>query len=325
MRRFTDAEILAARPAREAVDPRRPYAFFVEQERTAAGRVEDVATVFLTNRECPYRCLMCDLWKHTTTEPVPLGAIPEQIDFALSQLPAARHVKLYNSGSFFDVKAVPAEDHRAIAERVRGFETVIVENHPHLCTEACARFRDLLGRELEIAVGLETVHPKVLAALNKRMTLADFDRGVDVLTRHGIAVRAFILLRPPFLDEEEGVVWAIRSIEHAFGVGVGCCSVIPTRAGNGIMERLEREASFHPPSLESLERAVEAGIRLGRGRVFADLWDAERHGGAVDGRPRGADATWCNRCGPPRIERLRRMNLTQAIPAAIQCDCGTAA
>ena len=43
----------------------RPYAFFVEEERSASGEVVPVATVFLTNRECPWRCLMCDLWKNT--------------------------------------------------------------------------------------------------------------------------------------------------------------------------------------------------------------------------------------------------------------------
>ena len=29
------------------------------------GGCVDVATLFLTNRECPFRCLMCDLWKNT--------------------------------------------------------------------------------------------------------------------------------------------------------------------------------------------------------------------------------------------------------------------
>ena len=139
---FDDRAILAARPTKQPVDPWRPYAFLTEPEHTAAGRVEDVATLFLTNRECPFRCLMCDLWQHTTDETVSPGAIPAQINYALERLPAARHVKLYNSGNFFDRKAIPPEDHAAIAERVAGFKTVIVENHPKLCSDACLRFRD---------------------------------------------------------------------------------------------------------------------------------------------------------------------------------------
>ena len=103
----------------------------------------------------------------------------------------------------------------------------------------------MLGGELEVALGLETVHPEVLAALNKRMTVDDFDRATEFLLNAGVAVRTFILLKPPGLDESEGVDWALKSVEHAFDIGVRCCSLIPTRAGNGAMEALEHGRSIH--------------------------------------------------------------------------------
>src|SRR5262249_44296791 len=81
-----DRWVLAQRSERNTVDPRRPYAFFREEERTDSGEVVSGAAVFLTNRECPWRCVMCDLWKNTLTEVAPSGAIPEQIDFALREL-----------------------------------------------------------------------------------------------------------------------------------------------------------------------------------------------------------------------------------------------
>src|SRR5690606_40735613 len=138
------------------------------------------------------------------TESVQPGDIPEQIRWALSQLPTASVIKLYNSGNFFDRQAILPEDYPAIAKLVRGFETVIVENHPRLCGEACGEFRDLIApAELEIALGLETCHPELLATLNKRMTLEDFDRATQRLTSYEIAMRAFLLLKPPFLDESE--------------------------------------------------------------------------------------------------------------------------
>ena len=106
-RQWTDREIVSRRPAKNTLDPYRPWAMFVEPERTAAGVVEDVATVFLTNRECPFRCLMCDLWKNTLDDRVPTGAIPVQIRYAIEMLPPAKHIKLYNSGNFFDAQAIP--------------------------------------------------------------------------------------------------------------------------------------------------------------------------------------------------------------------------
>src|SRR5438876_11007944 len=79
-----DRWIVSRRPARRALDPMRPHAFLLEEERADSGEVLPVATVFLTNRECPWRCLMCDLWKNTLTESVPPGAIAAQIDCALA-------------------------------------------------------------------------------------------------------------------------------------------------------------------------------------------------------------------------------------------------
>ena len=127
-----DAWILERRPPRNLVDPMRPYAFLAEEERSRDGEIVSVNTIFLTNRECPWRCVMCDLWQNTLTETVPVGAIPAQIDYALARLPSARHIKLYNSGSFFDPHAIPPADYAPIAARLVSFEHVIVESHPAL-------------------------------------------------------------------------------------------------------------------------------------------------------------------------------------------------
>lgn len=309
IRTVSDAEIRAARPPRNDLDDQVPYAFFVEPERTAAGNVEDVATILVTNRECPFHCLMCDLWKNTTLETVPLGSIPAQIDHALDRLSPAKHVKLYNAGSFFDPHAIPPDDYPAIIQRLARFETVIVENHPRFCTERVSRFREKLGTQLEVAVGLETAHPQVLAALNKQMTLEDFRRAAQFLQEHDVASRTFILLRPPYLSEEAGVEWALKSVEAAFDAGTGCCTIIPVREGNGVMEQLRDQGLFTPPSLHSMERTLQTAVGMGRGRVFVDLWDAKRF-------------AQCPACADQRIERLRAINFTQQIPPRIDCHCG---
>jgi radical SAM enzyme (TIGR01210 family) len=307
--RWDSARIVALRPPKNAVDPLRPYAFLVEPERTRAGAVEDTAVIFLTNRECPFRCLMCDLWKNTTDRRVPDGAIAGQVEYALARLPPARHVKLYNAGNFLDPQAIPPGDWPRLAELLNPFQTVIVESHPRLIGPRCLAFRDLLRPKLEVAMGLETVHPEVLPRLNKRMTTADFEEAAQFLTANGIGMRAFVLLRPPFLDEAEGVHWAKESIRFAFDAGAECCAVIPTRAGNGAMEELARQGHFAPPRLESLEEVLDYGLGLRRGRVFADLWDVERF------YP-------CERCGPARAARLRTMNLTQQPAPPVVCPCG---
>lgn len=309
---FSDHEILAARPARTPRSPREPYAFFVEPEHSADGSVENVATVFLTNRECPFRCLMCDLWKNTLEAGVPPGAIPAQIDHALQRLPPAAHLKLYNSGNFFDPGAIPPDDYPAILQRASRFQSLIVENHPRLCGSRLFEFHEQLqsrGVQLEVAMGLETIHPDVLPRLNKQMTTDDFATAARRLHSAGIRLRCFILLKPPFLDERDGIEWALKSIDFAFDHRVSCCAVIPTRDGNGFMEQLARQGHYAPPQFRSMEEVLERAFAAARGRVFMDLWDAGRF-------------TNCRTCAPQRIERLQRMNLSQQIEPAVSCaDC----
>ncbi|MGC4046010.1 MAG: hypothetical protein QM758_19630 [Armatimonas sp.] len=272
--------ILEKRGPRNPLDPARPYAAILEDEIGPDGTIWPCATLFLTNRECPFRCLMCDLWKNTLEEGVVPGAIPAQVEGGLTGLGKARAVKLYNSGSFFDPAAIPPEDHDAIARQVTGFERVIVECHTAFLKgkykERVLRFRDAITPAvLEIAVGLETAHVEVLEKLNKRMTLADFREAGAWLASEGIALRVFILVRPPFLSEEEGLYWACRSLDVAAEAGAGFAVLIPVRAGNGAMEALRAAGAWEPPTLASLEVALEYGQALlpGQMRVTADLWD----------------------------------------------------
>lgn len=314
----------ASRGIRNNVDASRPYSWFIEREPDASGKIVEIATVFLTNRECPWRCIYCDLWKNTLSESVPPGAIPAQIDFALGQLKAeqARQIKLYNSGSFFDPKAIPPEDFPAIAERVRAFERVIVESHPALVGNSTLRFHDLLSQsaicnpqsaiQFEVAMGLEIADDGILAKLNKRMTLEMFSRAAKFLREHDISVRAFIMVKPPFVrSEEEALAFAQRSIDFAFDCGATVVSLIPARFGPAELDALAQRGEFAPPKLATLEAAHDYGVALRRGRVFADLWDLEKF-------------SECERCFPERHQRLNRMNLEQVVLNPVRCACATA-
>jgi archaeosine synthase beta-subunit len=295
------------RGPRNALDPSRPHAVFVEEECSHTGEVVPVLTVFLTNRECPWRCLMCDLWKNTLIESVAPGMIPAQIDYALErERPHSQQLKLYNSGSFFDHRAIPKEDHAEIASRLRQFSRVILECHPKLVSDEVLRFRDLLGTELEIAMGLETANPDTLTRLNKGMTLDDFANATQFLRNNDIGVRAFILLKPPWTSERDGVEWTRRSIDFAFDAGVNVACVIPTRPGNGALDALAARGEFSPPRLASLEESLDYGIGLKRGRVFADLWDLQLFSN-------------CAVCFDERRARLHAMNLAQRVLPPVSC------
>ena len=320
-----DRFVLDRRPTRRRHDPWRYQGLLIEDEPTAAGALATVATVFLTGRECPWRCVMCDLWRYTTEEDTPVGAIPAQLDQLLAGLdarpeePSPTVVKLYNAGSFFDPRAVPVSDYHAIAARLAEFDHVVVESHPALVGPRIDRFREALDQEacpqdrsigLEVAIGLETAHADSLARLHKRMTIDDFRRASDYLKAREVALRVFLLVHPPFIPRAEREESLTSSVDLAWQCGASAVSLIPTRSGNGAMEALAEGGLFEPPTLRDLERAVEIARSRARGRVFADLWDLDR-------------LATCPRCFFERAERLRLQNLQQSGLPPIPCDaCG---
>jgi radical SAM enzyme (TIGR01210 family) len=297
------------RSKKETLDSSKPYHYLHEEEVQYDGSLKSVNTIFLTNKECPFKCVMCDLWRHTLDEPTPVSAIPKQIDYALKRLPKASVIKLYNSGNFFDGKAIPVDDYGEIADLLHDFEHVVVENHPKLIGDRISDFKKLLTGTFEVAMGLETIHPDVMPKLNKQITRDNFRQAVGYLIERDIVVRAFILLNPPFLKGiEENRKWCLKSVEFAFESGVSVCTIIPTRGGNGMMEVLENQGDFQPPTLDELEKVYADSLRLNKGLVFCDLWDLEQF-------------SPCNRCIEDRKKRLKEMNRAQKFIPEIECSC----
>jgi archaeosine synthase beta-subunit len=315
-----DRFVLDHRPPRSSHDPWRYHDLIVEDERSADGRRGRVGTIFLTGRECPWRCVMCDLWQYTVASDTPAGAIPAQIEYARRELERRQEpvtqLKLYNAGSFFDPRAVPEEDYEAVAVRLVGLERVIVESHPALIGPRVDRLIDALDRHcvtpkaaLEVAMGLETADAEALERLHKQMTVDQFAVAANDLTRRGVSLRVFLLISPPFIPPAKQDAALLESVDVAFSCGASVVSLVPTRPGNGALEILATENCFHPPRLEDIERGFASGlVRYGnRGRLFVDLWDLDRF-------------AECSSCLAARRARLHAMNLEQRVLPETSCS-----
>jgi len=273
--------------------------------------LERAVTVFLAGAECPFTCSFCDLWRWTLDGPTPPGALPVQLARALEQLPppVPRRLKLYNASNFFDRRAVPAEDLPRIAELANPFAAVTVESHANTVGPLTLEFAALLDGKLEVAVGLETVHPVAAAHLNKKLDLERFDRAAAFLAEHDIDLRAFALLGAPYVPAEESVEWTVRTVEYAAARGAGRIAIIPVRGGNGELERLDALGEFVPPTLAQLEAALERCLTIRSVVVTADVWDIDRLPG-------------CDSCRTERVARIQAMNLSPSLqsPAPIPCS-----
>jgi radical SAM enzyme (TIGR01210 family) len=282
----------------------------LERERSAAGDIEQGVTVFLAGAECPFTCSFCDLWRWTIEGPTPVGAIPTQLARALEQLahPLPHRLKLYNASNFFDARAVPREDLPRIAELARPFAAVTVESHASTIGPTTLEFKTLLSGRLEVAVGLETIHPVAMEHLNKRLELARFDRAAEFLASHDIDLRTFVLLGLPYVPDQESIAWTIRSVEYAVARSARRVAIIPVRSGNGELERLQALGAFVPPTLAQLEDALVQCSAITSAAVTADLWDVDR-------------LPACEVCRPQRIARIRAMNLGTGsrLPAPASC------
>jgi uncharacterized Fe-S cluster-containing MiaB family protein len=280
----------------------------LEDERRPSGASERALTVFLAGAECPFTCSFCDLWRWTIDGPTPPGALPAQLAGVLQSLerPLPDRLKLYNASNFFDRRAVPVDDVPAIAELARPFAGVTVESHANTVGPLTLEFARLIPGRLEVAVGLETIHPLAVRHLNKRLDLARFDRAAGFLADHDVDLRVFALVGAPYVDPEESVEWTVRTAEYAARRGATTIALIPVRGGNGEMERLETLGHFVPPGLAQLEAALDGCLGLAPVVVTADLWDIDR-------------LPACPECRPRRIERLRRLNVTGGPEPPVVC------
>jgi len=318
--RTEDRRLRALRPGKREVDPWAPLGVVEEPERWPDGVTAPTLTVFLAGAECPFTCVFCDLWRSTLDGPTPAEALPAQVRSAVAEWQSGggepdprMRLKLYNASNFFDPRAVPPEDLPEVARLVEPFPHVTVENHPLLTDRRCRDFQQLLAGRLEVALGLETVHPQALPRLNKRISVSDFDRAAERLQSWDLDLRVFVLVGSPFIPSAESLDWTVATVEHALDRGARRVALNPVRGGNGEMERLAATGDFTPPTLDDVEDALDACLELPRAReavVVADLWDVELLATCPEG---------CPKCSGVRIERLRRQNLTGRIESRVEC------
>lgn len=310
MSAIADRRIRGLRGPRPAADPLEAHGSLLEDERRPDGTIERALTVFLTGAECPFTCSFCDLWRWTIDGPTPIGALPAQLSDVLnaldpSALPPDR-LKLYNASNFFDRRAVPAADLPRLAELAAPFAGVTVESHASTVGPATLEFARRLGGRLEVAMGLETIHPVAMAQLNKRLDLTQFERSAHFLADHGMDLRVFVLLGTPHVPHDESVEWTVRAVDYAARRGASIVSIIPVRGGNGEMERLAQLGHFTPPTLSQLEEALDRCTGITGTVVTADLWDVER-------------LSTCDDCRAARTERLARMNVSGRAERRLTC------
>lgn len=242
-------------------DPEDPTRVWIDEDLTPTG-VKDSLTIILNTGGCRWAraggCTMCGY----VAESVKGGVVSheslmKQVDAALAheeaEGTACELIKIYTSGSFLDEREIPEQTREMIAEQFAGRDRIVVESLPDFVSgEKISVFRNQ-DLAVDVAIGLETANDRVRHdCVNKYFEFSDFVRASEAAMAVGGGVKAYLLLKPPFLTEQDAIADAVSSIracaEYAHTV-----SVNPTNVQRFTMvEQLYRENGYRPPWLWSV-------------------------------------------------------------------------
>jgi radical SAM enzyme (TIGR01210 family) len=254
----------------ETYDPREPTRVWLDEDNTPDG-VYDSLTIILNTGGCRWAraggCTMCGY----VAESVEGGTVAHedlmtQVQTCLDHEhehadgPAGQ-VKIYTSGSFLDEREIPAETRGAIAETFADRDRIVVESLPDFVDrEKIADFTDH-GLATDIAVGLETATDRVRRdCVNKYFEFAEFERAAAQAREAGAGVKAYLLMKPPFLSESEAIADMEHSIRRCAGVeGCHTVSMNPCNVQRHTMvEDLFHADGYRPPWLWSVAEVLES-------------------------------------------------------------------
>jgi radical SAM enzyme (TIGR01210 family) len=262
-------------------DPTEPTRVWLDEDNTPDG-VYDSLTIILNTGGCRWAraggCTMCGY----VAESVDGGTVAHadlmtQLEACLDherdhlgEAPDAPDqaglIKIYTSGSFLDEREIPAETRETIAETFADRDRIVVESLPDFVDREKLRAFTERGLHTDVAVGLETATDRVRHdAVNKYFDFAAFEAACMDTPAAGTAdadagVKAYLLMKPPFLAEPDAVADMTRSIRRCAGVeGCHTVSMNPCNVQRHTMvEELYHDGGYRPPWLWSVCAVLEA-------------------------------------------------------------------
>ncbi|NOZ76639.1 MAG: archaeosine biosynthesis radical SAM protein RaSEA [Euryarchaeota archaeon] len=230
------------------------------RERDYLDGTVEAGVVIMPTRGCSWGlrsgCSMCG-YVYDSPAVVDWDALLGDFTHALEELDGVPYLKVFNSGSFFDEREVPPEMRDRIIGLVNqaGPRRLQVESRPEFVTpEVLGETVDALDAELEVGIGLETASDYIRThCINKGFSLEDFERALGSCQDTGAPVKAYLLVKPPFLTEREAVEDAVASARTACEMGASRVSFNPMNVQRGtLVEALWRRGEYRPPWLWSI-------------------------------------------------------------------------
>jgi len=287
--------------------------------------IKTLTIIFRTNGCYWNKCTMCGYYTDSAQK-VSGELLIAQFKSAMDLISEAKRsvdegenfiVKIFTSGSFLDTREIPIKTRDEILNALgtdSRVKKVIVETRPEFVTEEIMDKCTSLISNFEIAIGLETSNDLIRRdCINKGFTFQDFVRASLIAKKYNCTVKAYLLLKPPFLSEGTAIsdiVQTVHDTAHlANTISINLCNV-----QNGtLVEEMWKKGDYRPPWLWS---AVEV---LKQSKKDTDIILMSDPVGA--GSFRGPHN--CGLCDKKVANAIKDFSLSQNINIfdGLYCDC----
>ncbi len=299
----------------------KPLACWRGKDRLGPEILDSLTIIFKTGGCSWNKCRMCS-YRHERFgdgTPASLAAlVRDQLNWVLAHHPVETYqmVKIFTSGSFFDPNEVPPAVVDEVAAAFKGKVIVAETRAEYVDGDRINRFVAAIDDgtytiPLYIAIGLETTSDQISdKSINKGSTFAQFKEASKTARKNRAGIKAYLLMKPLFLTEQEAIDDMIRSIEevspYADLISMNPCNV----QSRTEVEQYWKQGAYRPPYLWSVLKVLDAVDR----HVLCDP--------VGGGRSRGPHN--CGACDHDVITAINEYALTgdrELIRAAAAMDC----
>ena len=298
-----------------------------------------ILTIVLPTRGCSWAlsesggCSVCGYVNDSSRDqPIPSEQILEKIHHSLNQVdsPKSIELKLFNSGSFFDEDEISEEVRDYIFKKIATVpkikEIVIESRVDYITDEKLKRMKNILkNKYVEVAIGLETVNDYIRNKyINKGLIFKNFLDTIQLCKENDVGVRAYLLFKPPFLNEQTAIEDCVNSIQTLAKLKVNTISINPLNIQkDSLVENLFYQNRYRPPWFYSLFKCLLMACK--DNKILNSMRIISSPSGA--GTKKGIHNCLKRECNEIMSKTLEEFVLTQNVNCLIKndsnfsCDC----
>jgi radical SAM enzyme (TIGR01210 family) len=299
-------------------NPQQPVRWWTEPDRFDNKIVDAFVMIFRT-RGCSWArssgCFMCGYFNESLWNPVSAMDLKKQYSRMINDYDKQPIVKIFTSGSFLDEKEIPRSIRKHVLQHLsKTTDKICVESRPEYITNDVLKpiKEDLDSTQFEIGIGLETANDFIRThAINKGFTFSQYHQVVDRIKRFDFTVKTYVLVKPPFVTEQEALDDTLFTVKQINGVS-DTISINPTNVQrNTVVEYLWKRNQYRPPWLWSIVKILSESCKKTRSRLQCDI----AGGGSVRGSHN------CPSCNQGVLDAIATFSVTQNSEVFLSLDC----